>query len=356
MRSFLLAISFLSYAIVRSQVPFISDQDRLMVFARDRILKLEPRPPRRTFPLEDQLVYEDHEGRLKVFMADEPELFLLQENGAGLISASREKLAWLSGDTLKVLEGRSAKPIAFEVDTFSVSDQLIVFRSGDQVRTSWNGRIHDLFQVNESDPSWIHGKNTVLFSDQGHLRLFHEGEIITLSDQADLSLAATGNDIAAWWQADRGTLVWQKGSIHEISALRPIEVQCGNSIAAFTVPDLGLMCFREGELHNVIPEIPSIFKVKDDLLVFLHEGKLELFGPVGRVLVEPYVPEWWDMNGDLLVYLDIDREVRGIQGGERLRFGKETNSRDPELIGKTVIYTSPTGHATIIHEGRTYVF
>src|SRR5690606_33879898 len=111
------------------------------------------------------------------------------------------------------------------------------FRSGDQVRTSWNGRIYDLYQVNESDTSWIHGKNTVLFSDQRQLLLFHEGRTITLSDQADLSLAAAGADIPAWWEADRGTLVWEKGEIRELSALKPFEIQCGNSIAAFTVPE-----------------------------------------------------------------------------------------------------------------------
>jgi hypothetical protein len=54
--------------------------------------------------------------------------------------------------------------------------------------------------------------------------------------------------------------------------------------------------------------------------------------------------------------LDINRELRGVRAGKRIRFGKEANISSFQLFGEAVVYRSPTGPVTIVHDGRRYTF
>ena len=91
-------------------------------------------------------------------------------------------------------------------------------------------------------------------------------------------------------------------------------------------------------------------------MLFVRGNALHLFDGSHAQRVERYVPERWQVEGGRLVYLDIDRALRGIVHGERVRFGTEANIRDFELFGDAVMYPSPTGLVTIIRRNRTYTF
>ncbi len=72
--------------------------------------------------------------------------------------------------------------------------------------------------------------------------------------------------------------------------------------------------------------------------------------------VESYIPEWWELSGDLLVYLDVNRELRGLRNGKPVKMGNDAFVIDPILYGDAVIYTAPTGHTTVIERSKVYVF
>jgi hypothetical protein len=102
--------------------------------------------------------------------------------------------------------------------------------------------------------------------------------------------------------------------------------------------------------------MPAQYWVKDRLLLYLWRGGLMMCTGEGPMVVEPYVPEYWQVEGDLLVYLDINRELRGIRNGQRLRFGKEASIDGFQLFGDAIVYRSPAGPITVISDGRTYAF
>ncbi|MCB9183598.1 MAG: hypothetical protein H6591_06730 [Flavobacteriales bacterium] len=82
-----------------------------------------------------------------------------------------------------------------------------------------------------------------------------------------------------------------------------------------------------------------------------------LFDQERVTMVEPYVPESWEVEDGLLAYLDINRELRGIESGERFRFGTEANIAAFRLFrGKAVVYRSPLGNAVVATRRRSYVF
>ena len=73
----------------------------------------------------------------------------------------------------------------------------------------------------------------------------------------------------------------------------------------------------------------------------------------GMILVHPCIGV---AEGGLLAYLDINRELRGIEGGERFRFGSEAAIDGFELFGDRVRYRSPLGMTVVASRRRTWVY
>ena len=64
-------------------VPFVTAEDRFVVFANRRFEKMEPRPPQAVYAMNDELAYRDHEGRLKLFVPEGRRLVVLRSHQAG---------------------------------------------------------------------------------------------------------------------------------------------------------------------------------------------------------------------------------------------------------------------------------
>jgi hypothetical protein len=117
-----------------------------------------------------------------------------------------------------------------------------------------------------------------------------------------------------------------------------------------------LRCYTGGVVHKLTDSMPTDYWVQDDLLLYLQGGALHLFRPQGTVLVERYVPERWQVWGDRLVYLDINRELHGIENGEAVRYGNEAAIASFDLFGDAVFYRSPTGLMTVIRNGKKFLY
>src|SRR5688572_16183937 len=108
-------------------VPFNTAEGRFIVQANKRFEKLEPRPPRAVFPMDGHLAYLDHDGDLKLFIASERRLIMLDTGRIGPVEHSRGSLAWIRGDSLMVLRDDKPGHVASGVAEFSLSDSLLVF-------------------------------------------------------------------------------------------------------------------------------------------------------------------------------------------------------------------------------------
>ena len=102
----------------------------------------------------------------------------------------------------------------------------------------------------------------------------------------------------------------------------------------------GLRCWKNGVTQRLTTDIPSGYWVQDEILLYLDEGDLKMFNGNEVILVEAYVPERWQVVGSKLVYLDLNRELRGIVDGKRERFGTEANIDTFDLYGLSLIHIS----------------
>lgn len=365
---FLQALGVLSLAfpmLLRAQVPvpFASDDQRFMVFANGRFEKLEPRPPQRMVAQEGRVVYVPHEGGLKVFHAEGRRLFALSKVPVGELAASTGRVAWTVGDTLFTVGDGKARMIATGVVRFSVADSLIAYHDGNrgELMVWWRGGYHPVAMVERATdaPQWAVGSNTVTFFDRSvhRLFLFHRGQVQLLADSTDLALVTQGEDLVGYW--DARTMQWKvrDGEDTEVlSDLRPITARAGRRILAFVDGTGRLKCYANGTVHALTDSIPTDYWVHENMLLYLQGDHLMLFRPEGVQRVERYTPERWQMMGDRLVYLNINRELWGIEGGERVRYGREAAIPTFDAYGDAVVYPSPTGLTTVVRKGRSHLF
>jgi len=363
MRPLMLGLFVCSLAVAAQvPVPFVASPDRFMVFANGRFEKLEPRPPALVHAMDDRVVYRDHSGQLKVFMPEGRRLHLL-DRGGSVLRGTRSRICWLSADTLKTMrEGRPAS-IAWHVEDFSVSDSVVVFHDSamHELNVLWRGRQTTLAKLERSSvrPQWSQGSNNVAFfnKEQGSLRAFYHGAVRTLCDSADFALVVTGGDVLAWWDPRAMQFkALHRGQEFELSDLRPADARAGAGLVAFVDGNGRLKCFEGGKVHRVMDEAPSGFWVKDSLLLYLDHGRFMRFQGGHSVQVEAFVPEQWEVDGGLLAWLDMNRELRGLKGDDRFRFGTEAAIARFDLFGQAVIYRSPLGNMVVATRRRTWIY
>jgi hypothetical protein len=343
-------------------VPFVSGEERFVILANGRFEKMEPRPPALVHAMNDQVVYRDHQGQLKVFLPDGRRLHLLDRAG-GDLQGTRHRIAWLSADTLKTIREGRARAIATHVAAFGVSDSLIVVHDTllNELRVLWRGTSQAIAQVERGSerPQWLLGSNVlVVFNKEARrLSLFQAGLLRVLSDSTDVGIAVAGGGVVGWWDGHaRVFKALFQGSEQEISDLRPASAKAGDGLIAFIDGNGRLKCFERGTVHRVLDEPPTEYWVKDSLLLYLERGRLMLFRNGASTMVEPYVPEQWQVEGGLLVYLDMNRELRGIMQGERFRYGMEAAIKRFDLFGDRVVYGSPQGQFVVANRRKSWIY
>lgn len=363
-RSILFVGLLLVMSVQAQVVPFVSDLERTMVFFEKRFKEADARPATSKYALSNALLYTDHAGSLRYFDVEARSSQLLEARAVDEIQVSGDRAAWRMGDTLKLLRGGRGQLIATGVERFRVSDSLVVFIDSveHELAVHWKGQRIPLATVERGSerPQWTQGANTVTFFDRSRrtVFLFQHGVVRTLTNSTDVGIAVNGNDIVAYWDDVLGEFRGEAtGSPVRLSGLKPISAQAGDGIIAFVDGTLKLRAWKGGEVIHLTDSMPAQYWVQDRTLIYLWAGRLMMLADAGPVAVEPYVPEHWRIHGDMLVYLDINRELRSIRGnGRRSRFGNESGINGFDLHGGAALYRSPTGPITIATGRRTFIF
>jgi hypothetical protein len=314
-------------------VPFVSDAQRFMVFAEERFIEIDDHPPARYWSMDGAVLYQGDDGGLAYFELEGRASRVVERRAVEHVEVSGERAAWTVNDTLKVLRSGAGVVVATGVERFSVSDSLVAFQDASELSVLWRGQRIPIAILDENtkELGWEQGGNAITFFD------------------------FCGNGILAYWNALHGEFLGERDDQRQrLSGLCPISAKAGDGVLAFVDGTVKLKCWDGNELVTLTDSMPSDYWVKDQVVLFLKEGKLAVIGPEGPMDVDGIVPENWKVHGDLLVYLNENRELHGVRNGKRIRFGKEAAIDGFELFGDAILYRSPLGPITIIMDGRSY--
>lgn len=345
-------------------VPFVSPAQEFIIFDQGRFERVEPRPPRQFHRIGGRVLYEDHEGRLKLYTVRGTRVAVLDQGPVRDLATSATLAAWRSssGSTV-LLQGDRAIPLPGQVGAFSVGDSLLLYHDMDNGRllARWRGREFELAGLEGASerPQWAVGANTAVFHDRRRrsLHMFHRGELRTLCEGTDVARVAPGLDMVAYVHGDSNELrLFSHGADRSISFLPAIRFATGLDMVGFIDHGGRLMAHRAGRSFEVADSIPGLWEVRDSLLLFVRGGGLHVAQDRGSALVVPYVPEQWEVAGGTLHYLDLDRRLWRHEAGERERVVRDISISAFQLHGDAMLLREMDQRPLVLWKGKRHAY
>lgn len=344
-------------------VPFVSPADRLMLFHDGRFTEVDARPPQRMQAMSDGVFFVDHRGQLGHYTTEATGTNVVAQH-ADEVQASGHRIAWRVADTLWTLRGSGSKLLSTGVSRFRVSDSLVVFVDSiaQELIVNWRGQRIPLAKVahGSAGPQWTQGANTVSFFNQSQrsISYFEHGVVRVLAADTDVGIVLNGNGIVGYWDEARGEFMGQRNAAPvRLSGLKPVNAQAGDGLLAFVDGTLKLKVWHGANLVQLTDSMPSQYWVKDRTLLYLWAGRLMMYTDGGALEVEAYVPEQWQVTGDRVVYLDINRELRALHtDGRREHLAREPGISTFSVQGDAVVYHAPSGGMVVLCAGKRYVY
>lgn len=345
-------------------VPVVTSDERFVVFDGGRFIRLEERPARQWVLQPGRLLYEDHQGALKVYRSDGRALNLLDRGPLRSLAGTAARVAWMTGDTLRTLHGGRVVELAHGVERFTVSDSMVTFHEhiAGTLQVWHGGRLHQIAEVERSTaaPQWAQGRDAVVFHDQQAARLwiYRCGEVSVLVDSTRMAVVGANGGPLAWWDEHRETLrILDGADTVDASGTRPVGMKAAPGVIAFVDRSLHLKAYQGGAVTTVADTMPAGYDVVDSVLVFPQGNRLMRFSAGTLLTVEPYLPEAWAIAGGRLVYLDLDRVPRSIgPTGDRQRLGRERGVKHISAEGDAVVLRATDGAAHVLRNGKVYTY
>lgn len=364
----LILLCLLSAACVHAQtaVPYLATGDRFGVFRAGVFIPLEKHRPLATWPMGDRLAYATRDGRLMLFMDGQVSTLTtgLPADSAALreqVKASRTMIAWRQGPTLQVT--RTDRPIGLgrEVGAFSVHDSLVVFHdlADGVLNVYWKGRsfpVADVARTAEA-PQWKAGANTLVFHDRStrKLHLCYRGELTVLCDSADYALVSPGMDVVAYMDEASGVFrIFHAGRKREVEQLRPARFVAGDGHVAYLSATGAFRQYTVDGVRELARSFPTDLFVQDSVVTWVDKGKWYTVNSSGVEIIEPYVPESWQVRGSTILYPDLDRELRTYRLGQRTVVDRASDLRSYLLLEDAVVRSGRDGTVRVRWAGQVY--
>ena len=340
--------------------------DGFGVFQAGSFIPLEQQRPLASWPLGDRLAYATRDGRLMLFLDGQVSTLTtgLPADSAALhdrVKASRTMIAWRQGSTLQVT--RTDRPIGLgrEVGAFSVHDSLVVFHdlADGVLNVYWKGRsfpVADVARTAEA-PQWKAGANTLVFHDRStrKLHLCYRGELTVLCDSADYALVSPGMDVVAYVDDAAGTFrVFHGGRTKDVEQLRPVRFMAGDGHVAYLSATGALRRYTAAGVQELARSFPTDMFVQDSVVTWVDKGRWYTVNGSSVDVIEPYLPESWQVRGSTILYPDLDRELRAYRSGQRTEVDRSSDLRSYLLLQDAVVRTSMDGTVRVRWDGRVF--
>ncbi len=351
--------AFAFSSVAQTVVPYTTSADRFGVFQNGRFEELEPRKPRTVFPNGDRLAYISSEGELRAFI--DGHALAMQRGERVEVKTSHGMLAWKQGEQLRVATSDGAVTVCHQIGEFSVQDSLVAFHNliDRTLNVYWRGRsfpVADVLLATEA-PQWKAGTNTLCFFDHNARKvyLFYRGSTEVLCNGVDYGRVSTGGDVVAYMDDSDDTFrVFDRGERIDLEPFAPVSFSAGLGIVGYVSATGALRCYADHKVISLADFAPTSYSVQDSVILWVENGMLKTL-TAGKVdVIERYVPESWSVNGAMIAYQDLNRQLRIYHLGERIIVTKEAGVKQFELVGDALTWRSNSGTTKVWWRGKVY--
>ena len=343
-------------------VPFTMPDGRFVVWDEGSFQVLAEQAPGTIHAGPGPLVLVNEAGELIALDEDLRKVQVLQKAGADSVLRAGRNLVWRVGDSLKVFSGGGIHVLTPEVGRYTVSDSLVAFhdRADGRLKVWWKAGTHVVADVGREGgrPQWTNGSNTLLFHDRaaGRLFLFHRGRLKVVCDSCSNARVSSGGDLVAFVDGEDRFVVWDRGARQVLAEAPPRQFMAGPGLVAFTDLAGRMRVYRAGRVTTLTDTMPSTFTVRDSLLLFVQRGNWYVEENGEPVLLSEHIPERWQVRGDVVTWLDLDRGVRRYRRRKEQRLTRDGAYPWFEVHGDAVLYPGHQGERNVWYGGRTDVF
>jgi hypothetical protein len=277
------------------------------------------------------------------------------------VGLSGNMLAWRSGEQLVVATDEGVRTIGQRVGQFTVRDSLIAFHdiADSTLNIYWKGRSFPIADVRGQSerPQWSAGSNALIFFDHAkrQVHLFYRGTTQVLCHNSDFSRVSAGSDIVAYMDDGDDTFrVFDHGRRRDVEQFSPVNFTAGAGLVGYVSATGELRCWSEGAVHPLAKPAPTAYYVQDSVITWVEKGKWWTLNGEERMMIEPFVPEKWEVRGGTIAYLDLNRELRVFQRGKRIEVSKDAGIKDFTLANGMLAWRSPVGSVKVWWNGKMY--
>lgn len=340
---------------------FVDFRQRFYVFDHGEKKMLEEQKVK-SFKIGGNCVaYVDYADNFKVYQ--DGEVKKLEIGSVRNYAVTNNLLAYSMTDILKVYDNGKVKTLSSNVKDFAIGDSLIVYFDYyfNSVNGYYNGQVYSrrLRRIGETINKIEAGHNIagLVTAEDRNFWIFYRGSATLINNFVEDVEFKTGRDIVAYMDHPTRTFkAYYHGEIYDVENFEPVSYEMGDARIVYIDAVGNFKTFYDGQIATILQAEPTFYQVKDSMVVFQELDRFKCFYESKIYEVTPYMPEKFQFERDLIVYLDRTKNLQLFSRGKTtmLQYGGEGMINDFQLVRDVIILNVGVNHNVIYWKGNFY--
>lgn len=351
-----LAFSGLLFLLHAQHAPFVDFNKFFRTFYKNNFRQLEFQPIRSFEAGDKYTVYLDYRGDFKVYDGENVQTL---SNQNIVYKLSDAQLAWTIGTGLFCLsEDGNKEMLTVFAGRFEVSDSLIIYEDTrfNSLNYRYKGESHQLMQSTGTllFPLKI-GDNTVVYKENGDfIKFLWRGQTYEYAVYTKNINFETGMDVICFNDPiNQSFTVFDKGQLLDLETMFVRKYKAGRGFIAYEDAIGNLWYYRNGEKQQLSNFSASSWDVKDDLVVWVENGRMHGFYNGEKKEISAYIPQDYKIKNGTFVFRNAMGGVSVFSKGKTEEITNQLQS-SYEIYGNTVLVELFNRSFIVYHEGEKY--
>ena len=352
---FTILISFCNACYGQFLTAYLDTRKYFYVFENGFPHQLETAPVLKYFATGNMVVYVNNANEIRAWFNGEKSE--LGEGFNATISAVGNSVYYTRDNALMAIDKGTVIPLSYFLGDVKAGDNIIAFKDSrvDLLKVFYKGAIEELeYTLVNKMGIYDVGDNTVAYVNGSHIfKVFCEGETFELSTWEPDQFVC-GRDLVAFVDGSTKELdLFVRNKIIKLENFPPQSMQMGDAIFAYVSDENAFKLFTNGKLLKLEAFAPDFYKVKDNILLFYFQNKLQVLLNGTRYELETFMPRSYQISNNNMAYVDNNGRLKFFDGGKTTVVTTET-IESYELNGDVLKFYVAENNPKVFWKNKIY--